>query len=68
MAERSEQEIGAEFGAMMLGGTVSEGTPDEGTPLGRLLTFAAEHGEDAVTPSHVMAAQLGLDLAVASER
>ncbi|AFV51321.1 hypothetical protein FDG66_gp01 [Streptomyces phage phiCAM] len=59
MAERSAQEIGAEFGAQVMGGTLGQGEPDPTSPLGRLLTFAAEHGVDAVTPSRVAAAREG---------
>ncbi|QEQ94033.1 hypothetical protein SEA_SAFTANT_1 [Streptomyces phage Saftant] len=59
MEETSEQETGAQFGAIVMGGSLGEGAPDPASPLGQLLTFAAEHGVDAVTPSHVAAAREG---------
>jgi hypothetical protein len=59
MEEMTAQEIGAQFAAQVLGGTVSEGEPDPASPLGKLLTFAAAHGVDAVTPDHVADAREG---------
>ncbi|MET9439243.1 hypothetical protein [Streptomyces sp. NPDC006610] len=56
------REVGAAFGAMMLGGTVSEGPPPPDSPLGRVMAFAAEYGEDAVRPEHIAAAGEGRPL------
>lgn len=56
------QAVGAAFGAMMLGGMVSEGRPDPSTPLGRIDAFVAEHGANAVTQEHVAAAIEGRPL------
>jgi hypothetical protein len=59
MEEKTAQEIGAQFAAQMLGGTVSEGPAPADSPLGRIQSFAAEHGEDALTPDHWDAAAEG---------
>lgn len=56
---KTPQEIGAEFGAMMLGGTVSEDEPPADSPLGRLAAYAKEHGEGSVTPEIVRKARKG---------
>lgn len=50
------------FGAMMLGGTVGEEPPAPDSPLGRVLAFVEEYGEDALTPEHFDAARAGRPL------
>lgn len=59
MTDKTPQEIGAEFAAMMLGGTVSYDPPPVDSPLGRLMAYAEQHGEDAVTPEDVQRAREG---------
>ncbi|WP_241480262.1 hypothetical protein [Nocardiopsis halotolerans] len=56
------QEVGARFGAMILGGELSEGPPDPDSPLGRLRAWSDEHGSDRLTPDHVRAAIEGRPL------
>ncbi|WP_017570158.1 hypothetical protein [Nocardiopsis halotolerans] len=53
MTDRTPQEITAEFAAMMLGGTVSHDPPNPDSPLGRMMAYVEEHGEDAITPETV---------------
>ncbi|WJN63014.1 hypothetical protein [Streptomyces phage phiScoe3] len=62
MEEKTAQQIGAEFAAQMMGVTLSEGPAPADTPLGRIQSFAAEHGEDALTPAHWDRARAGLPL------
>ncbi|WJN62620.1 hypothetical protein [Streptomyces phage phiScoe10] len=59
MEEMTAQEIGAQFAAQVLGGTVSEGSAPADSPLGKLQSFAAAYGVDAVTPEHVADAREG---------
>ncbi|MGW7331078.1 hypothetical protein ACWGIU_21280 [Streptomyces sp. NPDC054840] len=56
------QNIGAALGAMFLGGTVEEGPPPQDSPLGRVRAFVTEHGEGALRPEHIKAAQDGRPL------
>ncbi|MET7312618.1 hypothetical protein ABZS68_37755 [Streptomyces sp. NPDC005571] len=56
------QDVGAAFGAMILGGSVSEEPPPPDSPLGRVRAFTAEYGEDALKPEHIGAAQEGCPL------
>ncbi|MFE9483886.1 hypothetical protein ACFYNM_35505 [Streptomyces spororaveus] len=56
------QDVGAAFGAVILGGTVSEEAPPHDSPLGRVRAFVAEHGEEALRPEHIKAAQEGRPL------
>ncbi|QDP44205.1 hypothetical protein KGG70_gp01 [Streptomyces phage Celia] len=58
--ERSAQEIGEEFAQIVTGTTIVDGPAPAHTPLGRIEAFAAEHGEDALTPAHYAAARDGL--------
>ncbi|MFE2360689.1 hypothetical protein ACFY0G_09345 [Streptomyces sp. NPDC001552] len=58
----NRQDVGAAFGAMILGGTVSEEPPPPDSPLGRVRAFTARHGEDALRPEHIKAAQEGRPL------
>jgi hypothetical protein len=57
-----EQELGAQFGAVLLGGRVSHDPPPPDSPLGRVAAFVAVYGEDALTVEHIRAAQEGLPL------
>lgn len=59
MDMNNPQDVGAAFGAMILGGTVSEEAPPADSPLGRVRAFVAEHGEGALRPEHIKAAQDG---------
>lgn len=56
------QDVGAAFGAMILGAELSEEPPPPDSPLGRVLAFVEEYGEDALTPDHIGAAQEGRSL------
>ncbi|MGW8796656.1 hypothetical protein ACWGN9_06000 [Streptomyces sp. NPDC055775] len=56
------QDVGAAFGAMILGGTLSDEPPSPDSPLGRVRAFVAEHGEEALRPEHIGAAQEGRPL------
>ncbi|WP_406361589.1 hypothetical protein OID55_28180 [Streptomyces sp. NBC_00715] len=56
------QDVGAAFGAMILGGTVSEEPPPPNSPLGRVRAFTARYGEGALTPEHIADAQAGRPL------
>jgi hypothetical protein len=56
------QDVGAAFGAMILGGTVSEEPPPPDSPLGRVRAFTAQYGSDALRPEHIGAAQEGRPL------
>ncbi|MER6112251.1 hypothetical protein ABT155_30080 [Streptomyces hirsutus] len=56
------QDVGAAFGAMILGGTVSEEPPPPGSPLGRIVAWGEEHGSHRLTPEHVRAAIEGRPL------
>ncbi|MFF8638459.1 hypothetical protein ACF052_30135 [Streptomyces pilosus] len=56
------QDVGAAFGAMILGGTLSDEPPSPDSPLGRVRAFTAEHGEEALRPEHIKAAQEGRPL------
>lgn len=62
MDDMSPQEVGARFGAMILGGTVSEEPPPPDSPLGRVRAFTARYGEEALKPEHIRAAQEGRPL------
>ncbi|MBT2443240.1 hypothetical protein J7E93_24730 [Streptomyces sp. ISL-36] len=62
MDMNNPQDVGAAFGAMLLGGTVSEEPPPPDSPLGRVLAFVAQHGEDALTADHFDAAREGRPL------
>jgi hypothetical protein len=53
------QDVGAAFGAMLLGGTVTEEPPPPDSPLGRVRAFIAEYGDDALRPEHLEAARQG---------
>jgi hypothetical protein len=55
-------QVGAAFGALILGGTVSEEPPSPDSPLGRVRAFTARHGEGALKPEHIWAAQEGRPL------
>ncbi|GAA3985351.1 hypothetical protein GCM10022630_32070 [Thermobifida alba] len=59
MADRTSQEISAEFAAIMLGGRVSDKPPPPDSTLGRLRAYAAEHGEETLTPELVRKAREG---------
>jgi hypothetical protein len=56
------QDVGAAFGAMILGGTVSEEPPPPDSPLARVRAFTALYGSDALRPEHIGAAQEGRPL------
>ncbi|MDQ0793720.1 hypothetical protein [Streptomyces sp. B1I3] len=56
------QDVGAAFGAMILGGAVSEEPPPPDSPLGRVRDFVAQYGEEALKPEHLGAAQEGRPL------
>jgi hypothetical protein len=56
------QDVGAAFWAQILGFTISEEPPAPDTPLGRVLAFIAEHGEDALRDEHFEAATQGRPL------
>ncbi|MGQ4472868.1 hypothetical protein ACN6K6_006026 [Streptomyces violaceoruber] len=56
------QDVGAAFGALILGGAVSEEPPPPDSPLGRVRAFTARYGEDALKPEHIRAAQEGRPL------
>lgn len=62
MDDMSPQEVGARFGAMVLGGTVSEEPPPPDSPLGRVRAFTARYGEEALKPEHIRAAREGRPL------
>jgi hypothetical protein len=53
------QEVSIAFTAMMLGATVSTEPPPPSSPLGRIMAFTAEHGEDALREEHFTAAREG---------
>ncbi|CAL9338017.1 hypothetical protein [Streptomyces sp. enrichment culture] len=56
------QDVGAAFGAIILGGTLSEEPPPPDSPLGRVRAFVAEHGAQALRREHIEAAQQGRPL------
>ncbi|MFE2335059.1 hypothetical protein [Streptomyces coelicoflavus] len=56
------QQVGAAFGAMILGGVLEEGPPDPESPLGRVRAFTAQYGEEALRPDHFDAAREGRPL------
>jgi hypothetical protein len=51
------QDVGAAFGAMILGGTVNAEPPPPDSALGRVRAFTAQYGEEALKPEHIRAAQ-----------
>jgi hypothetical protein len=55
-------DVGAAFGAMILGGTVSEEPPAPDSPLGRIAAWGEEYGSERLTPEHVRAAIEGRPL------
>lgn len=59
MDMNSPQDVGAAFGAMILGCTLSEEPPPADSPLGRLSELAAEHGESVLRDEHFEAALTG---------
>ena len=62
MDERSAQETGIRFAEILLGLKLEEREPTPGTPLHAIRDFAAEYGEDALTPSHWDDARAGRPL------
>ena len=56
MDSMSPQEVGARFGAMILGGTLSKAPPSPDSPLGRVRAWGEEYGTERLTPEHVRAA------------
>ncbi|QOV37649.1 hypothetical protein IM697_04250 [Streptomyces ferrugineus] len=58
----SPQDVGAAFGALILGVTVSEEPPPPDSPLSRVRAFTARYGEGALNPEHIRAAQEGRPL------
>ncbi|MET7525090.1 hypothetical protein [Streptomyces sp900116325] len=54
--------VTARFGAVIIGGTLSEEPPPPDSPLGRVRSFIAEYGSDALRPEHIGAAQEGRPL------
>lgn len=56
------QRTGAQFGAMILGGELSDGPPDPDSPLGRIVAWGEQYGTDKLTPEHVAAAIEGRPL------
>jgi hypothetical protein len=62
MDMNNPQNVGTEFGAMILGGTVSEEPPPSDSPLARVRAFTARYGSDALRPEHIGAAQEGRPL------
>ncbi|MGP3974410.1 hypothetical protein ACTWQF_10460 [Streptomyces sp. 8N114] len=61
-ADRDPQKLGEEFAQLVTGTVVEEGPAPADSPLGRIEQFAAEHGEDALTPEHFAAARDGKPL------
>ncbi|WJN63175.1 hypothetical protein [Streptomyces phage phiScoe45] len=68
MEETSAQETGRRFAEQMLGVTLEDREPTPGTPLAAIRQFAAEYGEDAITPSHWDDARAGRPLLPSSRR
>ncbi|MER6449224.1 hypothetical protein [Streptomyces venezuelae] len=62
MDSNDQQDTGAAFGAVILGGVVSTEPPPRDSPLGRVRAFVAEHGENALRPEHIEAARDGRPL------
>jgi hypothetical protein len=62
MDDMSPQEVGARFGAMILGGTLSEEMPPPDSPLGRVREWGEQYGTENLTPEHVRAAIEGRPL------
>ncbi|GHB00463.1 hypothetical protein GCM10010330_63240 [Streptomyces tendae] len=62
MDMNNPQDVGAAFGALILGGTLSEEPPPPDSPLGRVRAFTARYGEDALKPEHIRDAQEGRPL------
>jgi hypothetical protein len=58
--DRSAQEAGEEFAQIVTGTQIVDGPAPADTPLGRIQAYAAEHGDDALTPEHFAAAREGL--------
>jgi hypothetical protein len=56
------QDVGAAFGAMILGAELSEEPPDPASPLGRIRAWGEEYGTENLTPEHVQAAIEGRPL------
>ncbi|MFF8866699.1 MULTISPECIES: hypothetical protein [unclassified Streptomyces] len=56
------QDVGAAFWAQILGFTISEEPPPPDSPLGRVVAFVAEHGEEALRDEHFEAAREGRPL------
>ncbi|WP_344629905.1 hypothetical protein [Streptomyces glaucosporus] len=62
MDDMSPQEVGARFGAMVLGAELSEEPPDPASPLGRIRAWGEKYGSENLTPEHVRAAIEGRPL------
>ncbi|WP_432058530.1 hypothetical protein [Streptomyces sp. bgisy022] len=56
------QDVGAAFGAIILGGTLATEPPPPDSPLGRVRAFIAEHGAQSLRREHIEAAQQGRPL------
>ncbi|ATW61276.1 hypothetical protein SEA_DEXERS_1 [Streptomyces phage Dexers] len=68
MEETSAQETGIRFAEIMLGVELEDREPTPGTPLAAIRSFAAEYGEDALTPEHWDDARAGRPLLPRSRR
>ena len=66
MSAHSDYETGLVFAQLVTGTTIVDGPADPSTPLGALQEFAAEYGEDALTPEHVADAIAGKPLVLRS--
>jgi hypothetical protein len=62
MDNMSPQEVGARFGAMILGAELSEGPPAPASPLGRIRAWGEQYGTENLTSEHVRAAIEGRPL------
>ncbi|WP_030833350.1 hypothetical protein [Streptomyces hygroscopicus] len=62
MDMNNPQDVGAAFGATLLGGTVNEEPPPPGSPLGRVRAWGEQYGTENLTPEHVRAAIEGRPL------
>lgn len=62
MDDMSPQEVGARFGAMILGAELSEEPPDPASPLGQVRAWGDQYGTERLTPEHVQAAIEGRPL------
>ncbi|MGW3819546.1 hypothetical protein [Streptomyces sp. NPDC005046] len=54
--------VTARFGAVIIGGTLSEEPPPPDSPLARVRALTARYGSDALRPKHIGAAQEGRPL------